>query len=207
MATAQFMPITGSAINLQDLIPVGKSSGDMTDKVAIQLIDSLGRMTQTYTWINWAGDDGTTEAWVDGGYNIVENVTFAPGQGLWVSAIDGVSLQSSGVVGKSDVVVSLQKDFTATGNPFPTPVNIQDILPQGKSPADMTDKIAIQLLDDLGRMTQTYTWINWAGDDGTTEAWVDGGYGIVEGVSFEPGFGLWVSAIDGVSLRFPAPEL
>ncbi len=209
MAAAQFMPITGSAINIQDLKPTGLSSDEMSDNVFIQLLDDVGHATTTYFWINYAEDENgnSVEAWVDAD-DTIANVTFAPGQGLWIQAIDGISLQSSGKVCTSDVSVTLRNNFTAVANPYPTSVQIQEILPTGLLSNQLSDNVFIQLLDDVGHATTTYFWIDYAENESgdTVEAWVDADDAIAD-VNFAPGQGLWVQAIDGASLRFPAPEL
>ena len=69
------------AIDLQDIVPVGEGTSDM---VSIQTLDSAGRAVDTYTWCDWAGPDSDQEAWSDGSGDIIEGVSFAPGQGLWV---------------------------------------------------------------------------------------------------------------------------
>lgn len=116
----------------------------------------------------------------------------------------GQGIQTAGKVESSDVVISLRDGFTATGNPFPTTVDLQDIIAVGEG---TSDAVVIQTLDFAGRGVDSYTWINWAGDSGDQEAWVDGDFNIVENVSFAPGQGLWVQGNNGHSLRFPAPTL
>ena len=204
MTGAQFFNVgVGTAVNLQDIKPTGD---DTSDNVIIQTLDAYGHGVATYNWIDYAGDNGDEAAWVDDNYEIVTDVTFEPGQGLWV---DGSSaeqgFQSSGKVGTVDVDVSLQAGSTAVVNPFPVGVNLQDILPLGD---DTSDNVIIQTLDAYGHGVATYNWIDYAGDNGDECAWVDDNYEIVTDVTFAPGKGLWVDgSSDSQSLRFPAPEL
>ena len=202
MVTPQFLNIgASSAVELQSIVPVGDSI-DTDGGVYIQTLDFAGRDVATYQWIDWGGDD---VGWMDGDYSLVEGVAFEPGAGLWVTALttdDG--LQTAGAVGKADVTVQLRQGATATGNPFPTSLALQDIVPVGES-IDTDGGVYIQVLDFAGRDVATYQWIDWGGDD---VGWMDGDYSLVEGVSFEPGAGLWVTAISTDDyLRFPAPEL
>ena len=82
---------------------------------------------------------------------------------------------------------------------------LQQIKPTGD---DTSDNVIIQTLDANGFGVDTYYWVNYAGKSGDQEAWVDPDtYEIVEGVEFAAGAGLWVQGVDGVKLRFPAPEL
>ena len=206
MTTPQFLNVGSSeAMPLQSIKPTGD---DTSDNVNIQLLDTYGRTLVTYLWVNWAGDEGDQEAWVDDDeFAIVEGVTFAPGQGLWVTGSSSAQgFQTAGSVGKSDVSVQLTSGATGLGNPFPVAIDLQDIIPQGD---DTSDNVNIQLLDTYGRTLVTYLWVNWAGDEGDQEAWVDDDeFAIVEGVTFAPGQGLWVTgSSDSQYLRFPAPEL
>ena len=106
---------------------------------------------------------------------------------------------------KSDVSVSLRPGAVGIGNPFPVAINIQDILPTGD---DTSDNVYIQTLDAYGYTVDNYAWVNWAGDSGDQEAWINDDFEIVTDVEFAPGQGLWVygSSIEQ-ALRFPAPEL
>ena len=68
------------SIDLQDIIALGEGT---SDSVNIRVLDAAGRTIEgcEYTWNDWALDE---PCWVDGDWNKVTNVTFAPGQGLWV---------------------------------------------------------------------------------------------------------------------------
>ena len=204
MATPQFVNVGAStSIDLQSLKAVGE---DASDSVFIETLDSNGFMVDTYSWIDYAGDEGDQEAWVDGDYEIVTDVSFEPGQGLWIQGGSAAqAVQSAGKVSRSDLSVQLCSGFTATGNPFPTTVDLQDIIPVGD---DVSDSVFIETLDEHGFMVDTYSWIDYAGDEGDQEAWVDGDYEIVTDVTFAPGQGLWVQGGSNTQyLRFPAPEL
>ncbi len=190
---------------LQSIKPTGD---DTSDNVFIQTLDAYGRTVASYGWINWAGANSDQSAWVDDSYAIVNGVTFAPGQGLWVMTNSEAeqAVQTAGKVGTLDISVALRFGGTATGNPFPTTVNLQDILPVGD---DTSDNVFIQTLDAYGRTVASYGWINWAGANSDQSAWVDDSYAIVEGVTFAPGQGLWVMTNSEAEqfIKFPAPEL
>ena len=201
---AQFLNIgSDTATPLQSIIPTGD---DTSDNVTLQTLDAYGNSVDMYTWINWAGDSGDEEGWVDDTYSIVDGVTFATGSGLWVSGSSSEQgFQTSGSVGKLDVNVGLRSGYTAVVNPFPVSVNLQDILPTGD---DTSDNVTLQTLDAYGNSVDMYTWINWAGDSGDEEGWVDDTYTIVSGVTFEPGQGFWVSGSSSEQgIQFAAPEL
>ena len=206
MLTSQFLPVgSASAMPLQSIIPVGD---DLSDNVNLQTLDRAGRTVDNYLWIDWAGEDSDQKAWVDAGtYAIVEGVTFAPGAGLWITGSgETQAIQSSGEVGLKDVSITLREGATGMGNPFPISIGLQDILPTGE---DLSDNVNIQTLDRAGRTVDNYLWIDWAGEDSDQKAWVDAGtYAIVDGVTFAPGAGLWVTGTsDKQAICFPAPEL
>ena len=206
MVSPQFLNIGASTSTpLQSIVPVGES---LSDNVVIQTLTPYGYTASAYMWIDYAGDSGDQTAWVDPDtYEIVEGVTFEPGQGLWVQGSESSqSLQTAGKVGKEDVSVTLREGATGTGNPFPTTVALQDILPSGD---DLSDNVVIQTLTPYGYTASAYMWIDYAGDSGDQTAWVDPDtYEIVEGVTFEPGQGLWVQGSStNQSITFPAPEL
>jgi hypothetical protein len=132
----------------------------------------------------------------------VTDITFAPGQGLWVGgSADTQKLQSAGKVSLTDLAVRLQNGATATGNPFPISIALADIYPTG----DNLDDVNIQLLSSGGTTAATYSWNTYMYD---TPRWVDDDMVEVEGVIFAPGQGLWVGgSADTQYLNFPAPEL
>lgn len=74
-------PIT---VALDGIVPVGEGVDDYT--VEIQLLDEYGLTQSSFTWIGGV--------WCDDNEDPVENVTFEPGQGLWVFAYaDDCALQ------------------------------------------------------------------------------------------------------------------
>ena len=63
---------------LEALSPTGE---DTSDNVAIQTLDAAGYTVDNYLWNDWLAE---TPCWVNDSFEVVEDVTFAPGQGLWV---------------------------------------------------------------------------------------------------------------------------
>ena len=197
MVTPQFQSVGAGDLSIDSLIPTGD---DTSDSVEIQTLDAYGRTVAAYTWNDWMHESA---CWVDGDFEKIEGVTFTPGQGLWVSgSTSEQGLQGAGKVGTSDVSVQLRFGGTATGNPFPVSVDLNDIVPQGEA---LSDSVEIQTLDAYGRTVAAYTWHDWMHE---SACWVDGDFEKIEGVTFTPGQGLWVSGSDTTQyLRFPAPEL
>ena len=194
----QFINVGETTIlDLQSLKAVGD---DASDNVQIQTLDAGGYTVDAYDWNDWAVDE---PCWVDADYTPVTEVSVAPGQGFWVmGSKTAQGLQSAGKVGTSDVVVSLRNGGSATGNPFPVALDLQDIVAEGDS---ASDNVQIQLLDAGGYTLESYDWNDWALD---TPCWVDGDYNAITGVEIAPGQGLWVMGSSSAqSIRFPAPEL
>lgn len=201
MVSAQFVPVSGEEYKLEDIIPVGD---DLVDNINIKVLDAYGRTAEgfDFTWVDYMADD---PCWIDGEYNIVEGVTFAPGQGLWIYGVNSSQgIQTAGQVGTSDILVNLRDGAIGTGNPFPVAVALQDIIAEGD---DTVDNVNIKILDAYGRTVDgcDYTWVDYMADD---PCWIDGEYNIVENVTFAPGQGLWVYGTSTEqAIRFPAPEL
>ena len=77
IVTAQFLDIGNDTVSLTSLTPVGD---DLDWTIEIQVLDNGGRTIddQDYMWVDgdgWCTPDGDP---------IVDDVTFAPGQGFWV---------------------------------------------------------------------------------------------------------------------------
>ena len=198
MVVAQFVNVgANTEIPLQSIIATGD---DASGNVQIQTLDAAGYTVDTYDWNDWAND---TACWVDSDWNPIEGITIAPGQGLWVmGSASTQGVQAAGQVGTSDVVVSLRSGGTATGNPFPTKISLQDIIAEGD---EASDNVQIQILDAAGYTLKTYDWNDWAND---SACWVDSDWNPIEGVDILPGQGLWVmGSNNNQAIRFPAPEL
>ena len=88
--------------------------------------------------------------------------------------------------------------------------SLVDIKPTGDG---VSDNVEIQTLTAGGTTDQSYMWIDYAGEGWDEEGWIDNNaelgdyYPLVTDVTFEPGQGLWVFGQNGLSIRFPAPEL
>ena len=203
MTSAQFVDVSASdgTISLAAIKPAAGVGVDTGYLVEIQILDNAGFTTDdAYTWngTSWENTLTGTDA---------SDVTFAPGQGLWVMSSIGeaAGLQSSGKVGTADVEFALDTDYgaVAVGNPFPTEVALSDILPIAGVGVDTGYLVEIQILDNAGFTTDdAYTW-NGASWENTLTG-TDAG-----DVTFAPGQGLWIMSSIGEAavIRFPAPEL
>ena len=213
MTGVQFYNVGDSAsIPLQAIKPIGDGA---SDTVNIQTLDSAGYTVDSYMWIDYAGPDWDQKGWIDVNaemgeyYELVTDVSFAPGEGLWVFGQAGLSIQSAGEVGKSDVTVELITGAVGVSNPFPATLNLVDILPEGEG---ASDTVNVQTLDSAGYTVDSYMWIDYAGPDWDQKGWIDVNaemgdyYELVTDVTFAPGEGLWVFGQPGLSIVIPAPE-
>ena len=214
MVAPQFVNVGASeSIPLESIVPVGDGA---SDTVEIQTITAGGLTKDSYMWVDYAGEGWDEEGWIDSNaelgeyYPVVSGVTFEPGQGLYVFGQDGLAVQTAGKVGTADVVVSLRAGATATGNPFPTQVSLTDIIAVGDG---ASDTVEIQTITAGGLTKDSYMWVDYAGEGWDEVGWIDSNaelgeyYPLVTNVSFAAGQGLCVFGQDGLSIRFPAPEL
>ena len=200
MITPQFVPVDGTGkIALADLTLTGDAI-DTDGGITIQTLDGNGLTVDSYMYLDW----GTPKGWCDDTYSVVEGVTFDVGQGLFTTGTGtGAAIQYAGKVGTADVVVQLRAGATASGNPFPTTISLQDILPEGEN-IDTDGGITIQTLDANGLTVDSYMYLDW----GSPKGWCDDSYSVVENITFGPGQGLFITGTKATEyLRFPAPEL
>ena len=134
------------------------------------------------------------------------DVTFEPGQALWVlGSSSSQGLQTSGKVGTSDVQIQLRYGGTLAGNPFPVKITLGDLIPTGE---DTYNNVSVQILDAYGYTQTNYSWTDAGGEGWDEIGWVDDDNNLVTNVEIEAGQGLWVLGSNSNQyLRFPAPEL
>ena len=213
-AGACFVNVDGSAMNLQDLKVTGydKSVGYEDAEVTVQSLDAAGRTVETYTWYDVPGD---FVGWLDSSDNFVEDVTIAPGEGLYAGAPNtDFALQSAGQVATSDIAIVLRFGSKHVVNPTPVAVNLNDINEDGKFlrvigyDVDVgyeDAEVTVQSLDAAGRTVETYTWYDVPGD---FYGWLDSSDTYVEDVTIAPGESVYAGAPDNTfSIVFPGVTL
>ena len=154
LATPQFINIGNeNGMPISALVPTGE---DTYNNIAVQTLDAAGYTVDSYAWTDAGGESWDQIGWVDDENNIVTDVTFAPGQALWVQGSSSAqSLQTAGKVGTSDVTVQLKLGGTLAGNPFPVSITIGDLVPTGE---DTYNNVAVQTLDAAGYTVDSYAW-------------------------------------------------
>ena len=205
LMAAQFGDVGATGLALTNFKPTGDG---VYNNVNINRLDALGYVTETYSWTDSGGENwDTADVWVDDNNNIITDVTFLPGEAVWVNGASAdQGLQSSGEVSKIDLAKQLKNGATLVGNTFPVAVSIADIYPSGNG---VYNNVNINRLDALGYVTETYSWTDSGGENwDTADVWVDDNNNIVTDVTFAPGEGFWVNASsDSQYLNIPAPEL
>ena len=180
--------------------------------VEIQVLDENGVANAFYQW--WHG--GLPPHRKDGWYE--ENDYISPdndndielpkGTGLWITAVKGAYLVSSGEVYTGEVTADLQDGFTMVANPYPCTIGLSTVSMEGVEDCEDEYFVEIQMLDENGVADSFYQW--WQG--GLPPHRKNGWYeenDYIDGENYEielpAGQGLWVSGFTGYSMKFKFP--
>ena len=178
--------------------------GGTTADFSIQFLNSSGKMTAVYEWV----DDDIRTGWVTGG-NLVDasTIKLPAGGAVWTRGA-GLSMTSAGAVNDADTVVSTAATgFQAVGNTTPVDLTLADLAVTGYDPYDeetdeggTTGDFSIQFLNGSGKMTAMYLWI----DDDTKTGWECNGELIdPTTVTIPAGTGVWAMGA-GLTLTIPS---
>ena len=206
-----FVPVSGEAvINLQDLKVTGYE-GDCYGSVSMQELDAYGRSIDGRKWYWYDAKDDGYYGWYNDAEECPTDITFAPGEGLYVDAPDATySLQSSGQVPTFDIAVQLRFGSKHAVNPTPVTININDavngVWVSGYE-GDSYGVVSMQKLDEYGRSIDGEKWY-WYDAEG------DGYYGWYNDaeetpvVNIAPGESVYVDAPDTTYfINFPGVAL
>jgi len=221
-ASSSFVPVSGTKIDLTDLVGKGYESdpGYCDAYIQIQTLNEFGQTQATYVWM----DDGQGESaeWY-GWYPLGEetkvkkgDVEIQPGEGLWTyCSIEGLSVQGAGSVETAtDIVVTLQLNGLSVANPTPINVDLVDTYATGyeEDPGYCDAYVQVQTLNEFGQTQATYVWM----DDGQGESaeWY-GWYPLGEEtpvaretVVVLPGQGLWTyCSVAGFYFNWPKVDI
>ena len=204
-AGACFVPVTGSTFDLTELKVTGYDESTEGD-LQLQTLDDAGRTVATYFYYDVPGE---LTGWLDENDEEVQvgDVTFQPGEGLWTyCTIDGLGLQSAGMVPTTGISVILQQYGLSVANPTPVDVDLTDTYIGGYDESTEAD-VQVQTLDDAGRTVATYFYYDVPGE---LTGWLDENDEevAVGDVVIKPGQGLWTySTTDGFTFVFPGVTL
>lgn len=210
---AQFVPISSETMDLCDIVPTGYNKDTYVGgSITVQTLDANGYMVPGSMFYWYDDEDGT--AWFDGNDDEVVRgqVTYKPGEALWVKAnTTSEGLQSSGQVAEGSIDVTLRSGSKLVCNPTPAPIPFNDDNNDGKFIAPMGynedtyvgGSITVQKLDKDGYMVPGSMFYWYDDEDGT--AWFDGNDDEVEGAVLNPGEAIWVKANStSEKLNFPS---
>ena len=184
----QFLPMTQNGkVDLTDVIPVGYT-GTSEEEVKVQILNEGGMGGTTYSWID-IGDD---KFWIDEEPIEKGQMTFDPGDGLWVQAPnENYKLQSNGEVltAAGGLAVTLRHGKKLVNNVTPVPVDLTDIEVTGYKGAS-EEEVKVQILNEGGMGGTTYSSI----DTGDEKFWIDEEPIEPGALVIQPGESMWVQA-------------
>lgn len=208
-----FKDVAKGGIDLTSITVAGYDSEEGTEgEVIVQILSAYGKTTASYYWYDVNDDGDIVRGWFDGNDEPVEagSVFFQPGDGLWVTGVDGYSLTFPGEVSFSDVSKALRTGATPTGNMMAIAQDLTKISVSGYDAEEGTEgDVIVQILSAYGKTTASYYWYDVNDDGDIVRGWFDGNDEMVEAgsVIFQPGDGLWVSGLNGLNLNVLAPSL
>ena len=204
-AGAQFVPVSGTTIDLTDITVTGYDTEEGTaEQVSVQTLDKNGSMVDKYLWIDVTDGDDVYYGWIDASSgDIVQpsEVKLNVGDGLWVDAPSAdFKLQSAGQVMTAAATVTLREGFKMVGNPTPVAVDLTKFIVTGYDAEEGTEEeVSVQTLDTNGSMVDKYLWIDVTDGDDVYYGWIDASSGdLVEEGNVDVGAGeaLWVDSPD-----------
>lgn len=211
-AGSQFVAVNGESMDLTDIVPTGYDKDTYEGgSIYIQSLDYRGKSVVGSIYYWYDDEDGT--GWFDDADEVVMEgqVTFAPGEAVWIKANStGEKLQSSGQVASTSIDVYLRSGNKLVCNPTPVAVNWNDDDDNGKfiSVSGYGEdyeggSINVQQLDYKGRSVAGSLYYWYDDEDGT--GWFDGADEFVKGISLPAGGGIWVKANStGEKINFPS---
>ena len=177
--------------------------------VTIQMLDDMGVAVGFYDWWHGGRAPHKTDGWYEGSTLIEgdDDVELSKGQGLWVTAVEGAYLVSSGEVLEEDVLIELEENFQMVANPFPAATYLSKVKIDGVEEAKNDYYVTIQMLDDMGVAVGFYDWWHGGRAPHKTDGWYEGST-LIEGeddVEIAAGQALWITAVEGATITFECP--
>ena len=225
--TSSFKNVGDTAIDLTQIKVVGYT-GAISDKASVQFIDSAGNVAKDDSGKSkvyyWRDADGSSGKWVKKEGRVITDIALGEasidaGEALWwQKSVEGLSLQFSGEVIRSQVEVALPLANQAVGNMMAVAIDLTAIKVGGYTDAT-SDKVTVQVIDAAGNVAKDANDKSmvyyWRDADGSSGKWVKkDGRKIIDLVADEvvlqPGDGVWVqnnATATPYRLVFPAPAL
>ena len=202
-AGAQFVPVSGTTIDLTDITVTGYNKEEGTaEEVSVQTLNKNGGMVDKYYWYDAVDGSDVYYGWLNGATSEFVNpgeVLFNVGDGLWVDAPSSdFKLQSAGQVMSASAAVTLREGFKMVANPTPVAADLTEITVTGYDEVEGTaEEVSVQTLNKNGGMVDKYYWYDAVDGSDVYYGWLDGATSeFVEEGDVEVGAGeaLWVDA-------------
>ena len=196
-----FEPVDGSAnINIQDIKLDANTAESWSDN--LQILDDGGATIATYTYASADESGSEKDGWLNGDAEYVDDVTIPYGAGILIDSANESAVTFAGQVAAEDSVITAVAGFNFTGNNTPVAIDIQDII-LGETAESWSDNI--QILDEGGATTATYTFATADESGYEKDGWLNGDAEYVEGITIEPGQGILIDiANEGTTITLPA---
>ncbi len=208
-AGASFLNVDGSAVTLQNIGITGYTGSYADAEVQAKTLDGFGRGGTTYIWYDFTEEGETYLGWFGENGEDYNDVAVTPGDGLWVYSPNAAfKLQSSGVVSKEPISVSLRGNGQAkmVANPMPATLTLGDISVAGYTGSYAEAEIQAKKLDGFGRGGTTYIWYDFTEEGETYYGWYGENGEDYNDVEVSAGEGLWIySPSTSYSVVFPSP--
>ena len=142
---------------------------------SIQIIDTEGNVSATYTWLSKDASGAEEDAWCD---DSMTPVTYPIARGeaflLYTEAEGLVTVSGAVSVGvELREAVALLSGFNGIGNASPTATDIQKIKISDEAGNYGFGTESIQIIDVDGNVSATYTWLSKDASGAEEDAWCD----------------------------------
>ena len=202
-AGAQFVPVSGTTIDLTEITVTGYDKEEGTEEdVSVQTLNKNGGRVKQYYWYDVVDGTDVYYGWLDGStgdFVAPGEVKFDVGDGLWVYAPNSdFGLQTAGQVMAASATVTLREGFKMVANPTPIAVDLTDITVTGYDEEEGTEEdVSVQTLNKNGGRVDQYYWYDVVDGNDVYYGWLDGATSdFIEVGDVEVGAGaaLWVYA-------------
>lgn len=206
LGTTPFTAVGSDLVNVQDmLVPEGVVAPSFSQRTqALQLQVWNGTDYTMYYYVNDAYIEDTDEevtGWADKGGDYT-SATIAPGTGYWYKY--PTSASSFTLPGQVSNAASISKNvssaFNLYGNPYPTSLNLEKVVPSVTAPSFSNRTTALQLQVWNGTDYTMYYYVNDAyieASDEEVTGWADKGGDYVGQTSADVNYGFWVRSQGG----------
>ena len=215
-----FSGIGAAEYSVQDIIPKAVS-GTVPNGSVLSSAITIQKLTATgasdgglWYWMDYYDEDEEDDfyGWWNSGLSKKCTHTFKAGEAFWTKMPgNNVTLQFAGEVTKGNAYMLLRQGNTAVGNPTPTTISVQDIIPVGTAVPNgsvLSSAITLQKLTATGASDGgLWYWMDYYDEDEEDDfyGWWNSGLSKKCTHTFAPGEGMWVKCSNATtSLQFPA---